>query len=148
MAVYENIKQCSQAENIPSDILKACRPHLPAAFNHGRVNFDLAKPYIDANYDMLQQEADETLDALKKQRLKQQMEREKYSFDIEKQKYIEKDMVIQRIKEIGASQKIILKDSLLETLPARLVGLSQADILIELEKVFQNICKEMNTLKI
>ena len=150
MAVkYETLKEASKAENIPLEIIKESRKYNPTCFNHGRViDWEPVADYISKHYEALEKEAAETLDALKRERLRQQITRDNYSFDIEKKRFIEKEVVLQRITEIANTQKLILKSALTEELPARLVGLSQNDILLHLEKVFANVCKEMSAIKI
>lgn len=145
---YEGVKEASAAENVPVEIIKAARKYISKGFNHNRIDWDLVGVYIAANYDMLEQEANETIDALKKTRLKNTIVREGYEFDLVKDRYLEKTEVVQRIKDMASAQRILLKDALTETLPARLVGLSQNDMLIELTKVFEQVCDSMNKIKL
>ena len=149
MARYESVKECSAAENIPVAILKEARKYVPQCFNHMRVvNIEILREYVSTHREELEDEVSETLDSLKKERLRNTIIKEKYQLEIIKNKYIDRECSLKCITDIENSKKIIFKNALMEELPPRLVGLSQVDITIECEKLFNKICNEIQGIKL
>lgn len=148
MKRYDNFKLASQIEGVPVSIIKAARQYIPGAYEHGRLDWDIVGPYITEHYDELENAVAETLEELKKQRLRKTIVREDWDFDVVKNKYVLRVEVLARLKDIALAQKNVLYAAMIDELPARLVGLSQADITIELEKIFANICAEMSKIKL
>lgn len=146
---YDSVKEASEAENIPIEIIKEAKKKLPECFKFRRItDWPTLRKYIDTYYEELEEEAYESIDALKKERLRKQIDRDDFEFAIQRSKYLESEVVKQRIKDIAQAQRIILKTALLDELPPSIVGLSQADILLKCEEVFNKVCKEMNSIKL
>jgi glutamyl/glutaminyl-tRNA synthetase len=142
---------CSAATGIPKEILMQLRQLNATGFKKdGRINFSELKPWMDRNPDSLEIMEKDSSELLKWKTILMKSNARIAEKQLEKiqGRYIDRDEFKKTVKSIAKSQREILRELLVRDLPPRLNGKTVPEIVIEMEKIFIQVCDRMKTLRV
>ncbi len=160
MPLYKNSKQCLgvihlDVDGTLSDLQWVKLVHLKAAQNlgctgfhtSGRIDSDIAFPFLREHKETIIGEAEESLEELKKESLRKDNILADIKIEKERGKYVLAEDVRSYIKTLATAQKALLRTLLTQDLPPKLKGLDTPQITKMMDEVVEEVCKEMREMK-
>lgn len=139
---YENWKECLLAvgDKYSRDILRAAKiAGCPGMAAHGyRIDWTLAQPFIDSQYDRFKSGHQNTLDDLRKEKLIADIENVRLTNKKLQNQYLDPEEVKQMLVSLATAQSMVLK-RVRDELPPRVAGKSEPDCKVEIDKSFAEI---------
>jgi hypothetical protein len=134
--VYRTMKSLSASEGIPLSHLKAAKTlNLTGFRTDGRVNWNELEPAYRANLDKIEDFLDNSIERLKKEKLKRDIERADLTIaELKKQKIDIKD-INEFMIQLALQLNGLLFSKIVKELPPRVIGKS--------EEESRFVCKEM-----
>lgn len=145
---YDTMTHCAAETKVPKRILRLAKSRGAPGFRGHYIDWHLLGPWIEANLNTLEGEANDNL-------LKWKTKKEKHLANIAeieeneaRERYLLKEDAYAQITAIALAQKNLLKSKLTQELPAKLLGMNVTEMAVEMERVLQEICKLMEELTV
>lgn len=140
--IFDSMTQLAGAKGISVDLIRRSKNlGCPAFRTDKRISWAILQPWLVEHAEELQAVDDDNKSAWILRKLKAETRREEFKEQSEKGAFLPKAEVAQQLIALGTSTKAVLKDTLENELPPKLVGLSEIQARELLTKACDKICK-------
>lgn len=146
---FASMDQCSVETGISKPHLRIAKKFNAPGFDQaGRIDWVEFEPWWEANKEEVLEVDEDTLHQWKTRKTKAEALTAEIELEEMRQRSLDREEVRAYINQIASAQKALLRSTLCNELPSKLLGLGVTEMSVVMNNTVEEICKLMQNIKL